>query len=491
MGAGPAAAIGRLCERLYPERQILLRSRGEVRFVTLGRPSQITLSVIAMGLIGWLGYATSGLYLQLNIVAGKDARIAEMAGAYDQLSADMLAVEDRYKTITSDLENNQRLLGEVLHHRASLQRVRQDLMRELGQTRGQRDLALSRGKRLEQRLSRLENNLRQTLGRTNRLQGNLAKVSDALAESRSAHDQAVRNQISLAANLDNTTAKLRGLEDVEQNLKTTLGDREQTVARLTDQRDSALTTNLHLGSRIEELEGRLDQLKVSQRELMQNIHRRTNLNIAELELVVRTTGVNLERLLDRFDGRRRGMGGPLVLSEEAMAHANEWSGYELPTFENSLGRLESRLARWSALNEILERLPISPPVDEFHVSSRFGKRRDPFTKRRAFHGGVDLAGYWRAKIYATSPGVVRYVGWKGPYGRLVEIDHGYGIKTRYGHLSKILVKRGQKVGFRQKIGLMGSTGRSTGSHVHYEIVFDGKPQNPENFLKAGKYVFKG
>jgi murein DD-endopeptidase MepM/ murein hydrolase activator NlpD len=153
--------------------------------------------------------------------------------------------------------------------------------------------------------------------------------------------------------------------------------------------------------------------------------------------------------------------------------------------------LENRLVHWTALNAVLERLPIAPPVDNFSISSSFGKRQDPFTKRRAFHSGMDLAGAKRTSIYATSPGVVTFAGWKGPYGRLVEIDHGLGLRTRYGHLRKTLVKKGQKIDFRHKIGLMGSSGRSTGTHVHYEVVFDGKPLNPRKFLKAGKYVFKG
>ena len=154
-------------------------------------------------------------------------------------------------------------------------------------------------------------------------------------------------------------------------------------------------------------------------------------------------------------------------------------------------QLEDRLTRWSALNKLLERLPITPPVDAYYISSRYGKRKDPFTKRMAFHSGVDLGGVPRSRVYSTSPGVVTFVGNKGPYGRMVEIDHGLGLRTRYGHLRKILVKLKEKVAFRHKIGQMGSSGRSTGSHVHYEVLFDGKPIDPMKFLKAGMYVFKG
>ena len=86
---------------------------------------------------------------------------------------------------------------------------------------------------------------------------------------------------------------------------------------------------------------------------------------------------------------------------------------------------------------------------------------------------------------------IKFVGNKGPYGRMVEIDHGLGLRTRYGHLRKILVSLKEKVAFRHKIGQMGSSGRSTGAHVHYEVLFDGKPIDPMKFLKAGIYVFKG
>ena len=83
-----------------------------------------------------------------------------------------------------------------------------------------------------------------------------------------------------------------------------------------------------------------------------------------------------------------------------------------------------------------------------------------------------------------------FAGRKGRYGKLVEVDHGFGFKTRYGHLNKIFVKRGQKIKYRKKVGLMGTTGRSTGNHLHYEILLDGKNHNPWRIIKAGRYVYK-
>ena len=106
------------------------------------------------------------------------------------------------------------------------------------------------------------------------------------------------------------------------------------------------------------------------------------------------------------------------------------------------------------------------------------------------HRGLDFRAEMQAPVFATAPGKVTYAGWSGPFGRLVEIDHGHGIRTRYAHLKKILVKTGQTVANREKIGLVGSSGRSTGPHLHYEVRYKGVPLNPQKFLTAGKHVFK-
>jgi murein DD-endopeptidase MepM/ murein hydrolase activator NlpD len=486
MSEGVTVATKRLLDRFFPERQILLRSRGEVSFVTLGQSSQIGLSVGALSLLGWLAYATAGIYLQSSIIAGKDDHIARMVTAHDRLGADMRAVESRYQQITANLESNQKVLGDVLQQHSDLGRVRADLLRELKQVRKQRDVALNRSEKLNTRLSQLENSLRQTLNESTHLQSNLSYVIDRLATSETDRDKVHQERSALTANLSNMQDNLSGLKKARKTLQVDLESSEQMVARLTNQRDHAFSTNITLNKQIGNLEGRLQQLQVAQSTLVGNIQDRTNANISELEAVIEITGLNVNNLLDRVDHKEIGTGGPLISplgprSAQAKGDAKN----------NSLGLLENRLVHWTALNAVLERLPMSPPVDNFSISSSFGKRKDPFTKRRAFHSGLDLAGVNRTRIYATSPGVVTYVGWKGPYGRMIEIDHGLGLRTRYGHLRKILVKKGQKVDFRHKIGLMGSSGRSTGTHVHYEVVFDGKPLNPRKFLKAGKYVFKG
>lgn len=132
--------------------------------------------------------------------------------------------------------------------------------------------------------------------------------------------------------------------------------------------------------------------------------------------------------------------------------------------------------------QILAVIPSIDPVDGGTITSGFGFRESPFTGKREFHAGVDIADEWGSPVKATANGVVELAGRDGGLGNAVIIDHGHGIQTRYGHLSKIRVKSGQKVKKGQVIGAVGSTGRSTGPHLHYEVRFDGIPMNAENYL---------
>lgn len=131
----------------------------------------------------------------------------------------------------------------------------------------------------------------------------------------------------------------------------------------------------------------------------------------------------------------------------------------------------------------LQSFPIGSPVPEARITSQFGTRRSPFSGRWAKHHGMDFAAYWRTPVVATADGVVVHAGYKGAYGRQVKVDHGNGIETVYGHLSQIKVRVGDKVCRGESLGLLGSTGRSTGPHLHYEVRLDGKPVNPTKFVQ--------
>ena len=147
---------------------------------------------------------------------------------------------------------------------------------------------------------------------------------------------------------------------------------------------------------------------------------------------------------------------------------------------------------WKKLDNLADgaiAVPSDKPVKTAAFTSGYGVRSDPFKGRAAMHAGIDLAGPVGTPIYATADGTVRESGFhNGGYGNLVKLDHGRGIETRYGHMSAILVRVGQRVTRGQMIGRMGSTGRSTGSHLHYEVRIDTRAVNPIPFMKSSDYL---
>jgi murein DD-endopeptidase MepM/ murein hydrolase activator NlpD len=133
----------------------------------------------------------------------------------------------------------------------------------------------------------------------------------------------------------------------------------------------------------------------------------------------------------------------------------------------------------AALQSLVKTLPVKVPIENYRVTSPFGERTDP---------GIDLAAPYGEPVYATAPGVVTYSGYRSDYGKIVEVDHGHGIVTRYSHLARCTVNVGERVATGMEVGLEGSTGRSTGPHLLYEIDVNGEPQDPEKFFELSRFV---
>jgi murein DD-endopeptidase MepM/ murein hydrolase activator NlpD len=155
--------------------------------------------------------------------------------------------------------------------------------------------------------------------------------------------------------------------------------------------------------------------------------------------------------------------------------------------DNADPRFRQLFASWRALDQLEQgaaSIPSARPIAAANFTSGYGVRSDPFRGRAAMHAGIDLAGPIGTPVYATADGIVARSEYNnGGYGNLVEINHGPGIQTRYGHLSQRIAQPGQRVRRGQLIGLMGSTGRSTGSHLHYEVRIDGRAVNPIPFMQ--------
>ena len=190
--------------------------------------------------------------------------------------------------------------------------------------------------------------------------------------------------------------------------------------------------------------------------------------------ILERTGVEISATPARPANASEGVGGPYVEPERSTS-----------VFEASLGELDTALDRLESARETARDLPFGNPAPGHQITSRYGNRIDPFLGRLALHAGIDFEAATGEDVKATGSGKVITAGISGGYGNMVEIDHGQGITTRYGHLSKILVEEGTAVSKGDVIGHAGSTGRSTGAHIHYEVRRYGNPVDPAHFLDAG------
>ena len=216
-------------------------------------------------------------------------------------------------------------------------------------------------------------------------------------------------------------------------------------------------------------------LSRSQSQQLDDLSRRLGARQQQLESVLAQANIDVRQLLLYHGQSSPARGGPVNPVPEA---GRDGAGREVVDQLVALHALEAAAAQ----------IPLSLPVREYYISSLYGFRTDPIHKRRAMHKGIDMAGWTKTKIYAPAAGVVTRAGRNGGYGKFIEIDHQNGFSTRYGHLHKIEVEVGQQLAKDQVIGLMGSTGRSTSTHLHYEVLFAQQTLNPLKLIKALTHV---
>jgi len=425
-------AIRASTDRLFPERQFLYRSQAKIRYLSLSQPAQVFIALVAITVLGWVAFASTFVYVEDRASYARGLKIAELERAYRDLAGDWKATQERFSEVARELEDNHRNLLNLLAQRAQLEERLNRTSSELARVTQQRDEAVNSSGSLQKRVGELEVALRSVANER-------LTVEDALS--------AARNRL----------------------------------ASLTDKHKDAVRSQEHLKAKVASLETQLGRVKDAQRDLVDRVHEQASATFREIVTVIDATGIPFRELLLRAS--QEGLGGPFVpYTEVASLNAAETE----TEFDRSLAELEGNLNQWEQLQALLKRLPFAPPLDQYETRSGFGKRVDPFTGQWAMHDGVDISSRHRSTILAAGHGIVSYVGARGPYGRTIEIDHGLGIMTRYAHLRRTGVRVGDTVSPGAAIGEMGSSGRSTGAHLHYEVHFDGRPLNPELFLRAGK-----
>ena len=432
----------------YTERQIYIRSHGQVQFMSLSPVTQAVFAAIAFVFLGWVAFASVNVVFKEQIIASKDQRYRKMQGAYeermaqlqaayDELNGQLVISEERFLATTRQLEEKHRQL-------AALMAARQTASNELDVMR-QRYAATSQPARDSNR-------------------GNaLLMRADQAASETTVINTTTRPQQTAELEPVNDTAGASGI-DFSSLLR---GNQNETASHI---------------------ETRLDALADAQQSFINTVEEKTDRRVRELKSIIRMTKVvDPDTFVDRnsSDDEEKGQGGPFI-ALSGSADSDEEGDSQ---FSRQLFRVNRNLKEEAKLTESISKIPLAPPLTHYRLTSDFGPRRDPFNGRMGFHPGLDLATAYGSPVYAPSEGVVTFAGWKSGYGRFVEISLGNGFKTRFGHLSRIDVKAGQKVAFRQVIGRVGSTGRSTGPHLHYEVMYNGVVRDPLKFIEAGQYVF--
>ena len=314
--------------------------------------------------------------------------------------------------------------------------------------------------------------------------GSYATASNVLhRDTLAAKDRAIAGQQSayqdLESDLTRALADQARLEAQIAGLSLSLGREIETGGELAQQREA-------LQRRVDVQRQRLARLREAHEGVIKRFSELAMTRAYAVEAIIAVTGLDAEKLLASIEKSSVGTGGPLIPMDEAAAGLEPNAGLTV-----SLAGLNDQWGRLFALQEVRRILPLTPPLGQFWISSAYGERKDPFTGEKSHHAGVDLVAPLGSGIRATAPGRVVFAGKRDGYGRTIEIDHGQGITTRFAHLSKVLVEDGQHVERGQKIGTLGNSGRSSGPHLHYEILSWDQTLNPIKFMEAGTQAFQG
>ena len=519
------ARLGEVIRRWFAPREIIIRTSGRIQFICLSTRAQLIASTVLGGVVlGALGASINLAVEQLHQYS-RDIAVRQAESAYNELltafgdyverAGDSIAAADAEVAALAARSNT---AGDTLPQNSQSGDV-------LANLSGRGDAALKSA--LRDRLNMFETDLRTVSERNKLLVGELsdlkrelqqaqfdrdtaiearqaktAQLADEMLKARSLGDngEALQKQLaevtargaSAETRINSLTGKVASLEAEIQETNGHAADIEEQARQLTvalntaiEQRNRLQNERAKMSGEVGNLRQQLTSLQESQANFVANLAERARGNIDTMEKTVAMTGLDVNKLLLAVSDES-GEGGPFIPAP-ATATGDENEQKLLA----SVATLGDQVDRWEKLQFILRSLPLTAPIDSYYISSAYGARMDPFNGERAIHEGIDMVSKLRSEVLATAPGTVTFAGWKGGYGRVVEIDHGLGIVTRYAHLYAINVKVGDVVDYRQEIGKLGSSGRSSGPHVHFEVRYNGRPLDPMAFLKAGRYVFKG
>ncbi len=444
--AGLGRKVNEWLSPYVPEKRLFVQSRNSTSYIRLTPLAQLSLGTAAIATIGWMTVATSMVVLDrvtggdraVQVSVLQDAyrqRLEELATERDQRAAEASSAQARFKLAMEQIGRQQTSILDFVEERRELATAL-ELMR--------------------------------------------ARLQDSVEE---------RRQIAEAR--DDLLARVTEVSETLDRRANSAGDLSQTLDAVTGalsdavvERDTAEDDRETLAAQVADLELRISMNTRQQEEMLDQLEQAVALSFGPLESMFRKTDLDVDGLIDSVRRGFSGQGGPELPATVSTRSYND------PTLSSRLDSVMNGLDRMNLMRIAAGRVPYAMPVtSSFRFTSGFGNRHDPKGRGRRMHSGIDLAGARGTPIFATADGVVESAKYESGYGNVVRIRHEFGFETVYAHQSKLRVRAGQKVSRGDRIGDMGSTGRSTGVHLHYEVHLNGRPVNPMPYLEAARNVF--
>lgn len=423
-------------EKRLPEKRLFLRSDTETRFIRLKPSTQLFAATGAIMVVAWTIIATA--ILLMDSIGSGNFR--------EQAKRDKFIYEDRLNVLSQERDTRaEEALAAQERFNTALEQI-SVMQTELLNSEDRR-------RELETGIEVIQATLRRTMKERQEVQDQLAAL---------AADEATDGP---------TGPRSVEMESTVEILSTALANTAAERDKIASDAEFAIEYAQRMETNLQLLEERND-------EIFRKLEDAMTISVEPLDNMFRQAGLNTESLLRSVKSGYSGQGGPLTpLSFSTKGGEPDPDGLRANGILNELDRLN--LYRIAA-----EKAPFDIPIkSSFRYTSGFGPRWG------RMHNGTDFAGRHGTPIYSTADGVVTHAGWSSGYGRLIKIQHEFGIETRYAHLAKMRVKVGQRVSRGERIGDMGNSGRSTGTHLHYEVRVGGKAVNPMIYIKAAQNVF--
>ncbi len=438
-----AIKLHHLLERYFPERRVFLKSDTDTRFIRLRSETQVIAFAGAAAVLAWAIVATA-IILMDSIGAGNFR---------EQAKRDQRLYQERLNVLASerDLRTEEALAAQSRFNAA---------LGQISVMQSQLLASETRRRELETGIEVIQTTLRDTMNDREDARDMIAQLREQKAEV-------------VAASSGAGTAVNAPVEFLADALAQTAAERDQIQA---DAKDAL--------SRAEEMELEIALMRDKNDEIFRQLEEAMTVSVAPLDKMFRSAGMPTDQIIEQVRRGYSGQGGPLTTLSFST------SGEEPSADELRANRLLEQMDKLNLYRIAAEKAPFAMPVKSaFRFTSGYGFRRDPKTGGRRMHNGTDFAASHGTDIYATADGVVTQAGWQSGFGRLIKIQHDFGIETLYAHNSNLRVRKGQRVSRGDHIADMGSTGRSTGTHLHYEVRVGGKPVNPMIYIKAARDVF--